>query len=170
MGCCQRGHLEIATQLLAHGANLLLKNNRSCCALRLAVGRGHLEIVRLLLAHATTHGLRLENSALRRACGRGNVETVQALLNHGMCPFVRSRGAQGAGRSRGPQKTSFDHARDHPNVRRLLRLRVAVVVRTCVLGTPAEYSRRNRMHDLVPRIASYIVKVYTCYYYTSGLG
>ena len=57
----------------------------------------------------------------------------------------------------GHGKNALDRARDHPNVRRLLRPRVAVVVRMYVLGTPAEYSRRNRLRDLVPRIVSYIV-------------
>ena len=77
----------------------------------------------------------------------GHVEIVRALLDFGMSPFQRAVSG----------KTAFDYARPHPPVARLLRPRILVVVRTCVLGTAAEYPCRNRLRDLVPHIASYII-------------
>ena len=80
-------------------------------------------------------------------CCNGHVEIVRALLDFGMSPFRKAVSG----------KTAFDYAHPHPPVARLLRPRILVSVRTCVLGTAAEYPCRNRLRDLVPHIASYII-------------
>ena len=108
---------------------------------------GRLEVVRLLLAHISSHGIGTGTGPLRSACCNGRVEIVRALLDFGMSPFRKAVSG----------KTAFDYARPHPPVARLLRPRILVVVRTCVLGTAAEYPCRNRLRDLVPHIASYII-------------
>ena len=59
--------------------------------------------------------------------------------------------------------TAFDYANfynrsvQERKIARMLRKFLAVDIRLCVLGTAAEYPRRNRLRDLVPHIASYIV-------------
>ena len=109
---------------------------------------GRLEVVRLLLAHISSHGIETgKTGPLRIACCNGHVEIVRALLDFGMSPFRKAVSG----------KTAFDYAHPHPPVARLLRPRILVVVRTCVLGTAAEYPCRNRLRDLVPHIASYII-------------
>ena len=52
--------------------------------------------------------------------------------------------------------TAFDYANGRA-VPRILRKYIAIDIRICVLGTAAEYPRRNRLRDLVPQIASFIV-------------
>jgi len=109
---------------------------------------GRLEVVRLLLAHISSHGIGTgKTGPLRIACCNGHVEIVRALLDFGMSPFRKAVSG----------KTAFDYAHPHPPVARLLRPRILVGVRTCVLGTVAEYPCRNRLRDLVPHIASYVI-------------
>ena len=109
---------------------------------------GRLEVVRLLLAHISSHGIGTgKTGPLRIACCNGHVEIVRALLDFGMSPFRKAVSG----------KSAFDYAHPHPPVARLLRPRILVGVRTCVLGTAAEYPCRNRLRDLVPHIASYVI-------------
>ena len=91
---------------------------------------------------------------LHMACAFGGKFTTTLLLQRGGNPYVTDRYGY----------TAFDYAnllmvnrKDRPLITRMLRKFLAVDIRLCVLGTAAEYPRRNRLRDLVPHIASYIV-------------
>ena len=88
------------------------------------------------------------------ACGSSAKFTTKLLLQRGGNPYVADRYGH----------TAFDYANrlnvnraSGPHVTRILRKYIAIDIRLCVLGTAAEYPRRNRLRDLVPHIASYIV-------------
>ena len=91
---------------------------------------------------------------LHRACAVRSKSTTRLFLKRGGNPYVTDRHGY----------TAFDYANllmvnrtDRPRITRMLRKFLAVDVRLRVLGTAAEYPRRNRLRDLVPHIASYIV-------------
>jgi ankyrin repeat protein len=148
----QQGHCLVVARLLVGGADCQKGYRKSprqslVTPLYAACRSGRLEVVRLLLAHISSHGIGTGTGPLRSACCNGRVEIVRALLDFGMSPFRKAVSG----------KTAFDYAHPHPPVARLLRPRILVVVRTCVLGTAAEYPCRNRLRDLVPHIASYVI-------------
>ena len=91
---------------------------------------------------------------LHMACGKGAKFTTKLVLQRGGNPYVTDRYGY----------TAFDRANrlnvnrtGRPHITRWLRKFLAIDIRLCVLGTAAEYPRRNRLRDLVPHIASYIV-------------
>ena len=97
---------------------------------------------------------------MTNACFHGHAEivwgfplTTKILLERGGNPYVADR--LGC--------TAFDYANfynrsvQERKIARMLRKFLAVDIRLCVLGTAAEYPRRNRLRDLVPHIASFIV-------------
>ena len=89
---------------------------------------------------------------LHMACRTRGKFTTKLLLRRGGNPYVKDRHGL----------TAFDYANRlevnrRPLIARILRKFLAVDIRLCVLGTAAEYPRRNRLRDLVPHIASFIV-------------
>ena len=83
---------------------------------------------------------------LHRACAVRSKSTTRLFLERGGNPYVTDRHGH----------TAFDYANGRA-VPRILRKYIAIDIRICVLGTAAEYPRRNRLRDLVPHIASFIV-------------
>ena len=83
---------------------------------------------------------------LHMACAVRSRSTTRLFLERGGNPYVTDRHGLMA----------FDYANGRA-VPRILRKYIAIDIRICVLGTAAEYPRRNRLRDLVPQIASFIV-------------
>ena len=81
-----------------------------------------------------------------RACAVRSKSTTRLFLKRGGNPYVTDRYGH----------TAFDYANGRA-VPRMLRKYIAIDIRLCVLGTAAEYPRRNRLRDLIPHIASFIV-------------
>ena len=126
----------------------------AACTATEATEYEYCDVVRLLIArgadvNAFFPGGGETGRVLHHTCRLGKVHRTRTLLDHGANPVLKDR----AGR------TAFD-AFDVPwnpklpEVRKLLRKYVAIHVRTCVLG---KHPRRDRLRDLVPRVASYVV-------------
>ncbi len=111
----------------------------------------HCDVVRLLLARGAdanrfTTGI-VGGTVLHSASEMNMVRMMRILLDHGANPHLKDNYG----------RTAFDVFQWNTGSREvaaLLRKYVAIQVRTCVLG---KHPRRDRLRDLVPRVASYVV-------------
>ena len=154
---CRKGCAESVNLLLHHGASMSLVNRYGELPLHVASRSGACSCARALLDHgddimrSTVEG-DMERSRnrgalpLHRACAVRSKSTTRLFLKRGGNPYVTDRYGH----------TAFDYANGRA-VPRMLRKFLAVDIRLCVLGTAAEYPQRNRLRDLIPHIASFIV-------------
>ena len=169
---CFEGSSDAVNLLLRHGASTSIVDEYGDLPLHIASrnqgdrnGKATLECARALLDHGaditrstveSRVGRDFHNRGalpLHMACAWGCTLTTKLLLERGGNPYVIDR----------YWLTAFDYANyynrsvEGRTIARMLRKFLAIDIRLCVLGTAAEYPRRNRLRDLVPHIASYIV-------------
>jgi ankyrin repeat protein len=81
-----RGQLKVVKVLIAHGADVNLKNSSGVTPLDVAAREGHLEVVKLLIANGADINKESDNfwinTALMSAASAGHSNVVQLLLSH----------------------------------------------------------------------------------------
>ena len=126
-----------------------------CSCARVLLDHGD-DITRSTVEGALVRSRNYGHLPLHMACGSSAKFTTKLLLKRCGNPYVTDRYGH----------TAFDYANrlnvnrtlcGRPHITRMLRKFLAVDIRLCVLGPAAEYPRRNRLRDLVPHVASFIV-------------